>query len=149
VTDALSILVALDLDAHGDTVLEQALRYAKRMNASVDVVHVAPPEPSDFVGYSSGPESVREQVARNLRERHRAVLGMREKITAADVAVGHTLTIQGEISSSIVAEVRRLKPDVLVMGQSHHHRFLQALIKSPTERVLEAIDCVLMIVPTP
>jgi nucleotide-binding universal stress UspA family protein len=146
--DALHMLVALDLDEGGETVLAEALRYAHRMNAVVDIVHVAPPEPADFVGYSPGPDSVRDSVAKRLRKEHSAVVDLREKITQAGVAVGHALTIQGEIFSAVMAEVERLKPNILVMGQSHHRRFLQSLIRNPTEKAVQDIKCVMMIIPT-
>lgn len=146
--DVLHMLVALDLDQHGEVVLTEALHYAYRMNAIVDILHIAPPEPSDFVNYAAGPESVRDSVAKQLRERHHTVIGLREKAEQAGVTVGHTLTIQGEIPDSIIAEARRLKPDVLVMGQSHHRRFLQSLVRSPAEKTVEDVECVVMIIPT-
>jgi nucleotide-binding universal stress UspA family protein len=146
--NALRMLVAVDLDQSGEAVLTEAARYASRMNAVLDLLHVAPPEPSDFVGYAAGPQSVRDSVARHLRETHSAVMGLRNKIEQSGVTVGHALTIQGEVFNAIAEEVRRLKPDLLVMGQSHHHGFFQYLGRSSTQKAVEEIKCVMMIVPT-
>jgi len=38
--------------------------------------------------------------------------------------------------------------DLLVMGQSHHHGFFQYLGRSSTQKAVEEIKCVMMIVPT-
>jgi nucleotide-binding universal stress UspA family protein len=145
-TDPFTMLVALDLDDRGEIVLTEALRIARRMNAVVDVVHVAPPEPSGFIGYEAGPDSVRESVARRLRTEHRMVHGLREKIEAAGVTVGRTLTIQAELAKGIIDEAKRLKPDILVIGHGHHRGLFRP--RSLAEDAIEDLPCTVMVVPT-
>ena len=66
----MKLLVAIDFSDPTDLILRVAERLAKSLDASVWVVHAAEPEP-DFVGYDAGPEVVRGQVAKELREEHR------------------------------------------------------------------------------
>ena len=51
------ILVAVDLKTGTDILLAEAERYSKALNAIVDIIHVAPPDP-DFASYikSNHPE---------------------------------------------------------------------------------------------
>lgn len=145
-SDPFTLLVAVDLDGHGDVVLAEALGIARRMNAVVDVVHVAPPEPSAFIGYDAGPDSVRESVAKHLRGEHRTVLGLRDKIEAAGVVAGRTLTIQGELAEGIMAEAKRLKPNILVVGHGQHGGFFRS--RSLAEVIVEDPPCTVMVVRT-
>ena len=49
------------------------------MKAAIYLLHVEPPDPSDFVSYSAGPESVRDFVAKHLHDAHSAVIALRKK----------------------------------------------------------------------
>jgi len=145
-TNPFTMLVAVDLDDRGEIVLAEALCLARRMNAVVDVVHVAPPEPSGFIGYEAGPDSVRDSVARRLRTEHRMVHGLREKVEAAGVTVGQTLTIQAELTKGVIAEAKRLKPDILAIGHGRHSGLFRS--RSLAEEVIEDLPCTVMVVPT-
>ena len=52
--------------------------------AHVWLVHVAPPDP-DFVGYGTGPEGVRSQVAVEHHERHLKVQDLAERLRSKGV----------------------------------------------------------------
>jgi nucleotide-binding universal stress UspA family protein len=142
------MLVALDLDDGGNKVLQTAIAYARRMDAAIDILHVEPPDTSDFVSYSAGPESVRESVAKHLHEAHSAVAALRNEVERCGIAVRHAITLRGDVFTALQNKVDELKPDLLVLGQSHHHRFFLSFGQSPTERAVANIRCVMMIVPS-
>jgi nucleotide-binding universal stress UspA family protein len=144
--DPFTMLVAVDLDDRGEIVLAEALRLARRMNAIVDIVHVAPPDPSGFIGYEAGPDSVRDSVAKRLRIEHRMVHELREKIEAAGVTAGQTLTIQAELAKGIIAEAKRFKPDILVIGHGRHSGLFRS--RSLADEAIEELPCTVMVVPT-
>jgi nucleotide-binding universal stress UspA family protein len=144
----LHMLVAVDLDDGRNKVLQTAIEYARRMNAVIDLLHVEPPDTSDFVSYSAGPESVRDSIAKSLHEAHSAVDVLRNKVEQCGVAVRHLITLRGEVFTALKNKVDELKPDLLVLGQSHHHRFFLSFEQSPTERAVANIRCVMMIVPS-
>ena len=68
----MSILVAIDLSDKTDKVFQTAEKMAKMIGGTVYLVHVAEPDP-DFVGYAVGPETVREQVAKEFHQQHTAL----------------------------------------------------------------------------
>jgi nucleotide-binding universal stress UspA family protein len=118
------------------------------MDAVIDLLHVAPPDPSDFVSYSAGPESVRESVAKHLHEAHSAVAALRNKVEQSGIAVRHAITLRGDLFTALKNKVDELNSDLLVLGQRHHHRFFLSFEQSPTERAVANIRCVIMIVPS-
>jgi nucleotide-binding universal stress UspA family protein len=142
------MLVALDLNHEGDIVFQTAIDYARRMGAVIDLLHVEPPDPSDFVSYSAGPDSVRDSVAKHLQDAHSAVIALRAKAEQSGVAIRHAMTLRGDVFAAVTNKVDELKPDLLVMGQGHHRRFFLSLGRSPTELAVADIKCVMMIVPT-
>jgi nucleotide-binding universal stress UspA family protein len=142
------MLVALDLDDGGNKVLETAIAYARRMNAIIDILHVEPPDTSDFVSYSAGPESVRESVAQHLKEARSAVADLRKKVEQCGISVRDAITLRGDVFTALKNKVDELKPDLLILGQSHHHRFFLSFEQSPTERAVVNLRCAMMIVPT-
>ena len=63
------ILVAIDLKAGTDRLLAEAQRYGLALNAVVDIIHVAPPDP-DFVGYiknDNPAEKTQDNLIRDFR----------------------------------------------------------------------------------
>src|SRR5271166_2106177 len=54
-SDTFRIVVAVDLKAGTDRLLAEAQRYGRALNAVVDIIHVAAPDP-DFVGYIKSPD---------------------------------------------------------------------------------------------
>jgi len=65
-----NILAAVDFSPISDLVIARASELAQAFGSALWLVHVAAPDP-DFVGYESGPQSVRQTVAAELRDVHR------------------------------------------------------------------------------
>jgi hypothetical protein len=69
------IVVAIDLKAGTRALLAEAKRYGLALNAIVDIIHIAPPDP-DFVGYIKSDDRtektqdnlIRDSEAKVLRE---------------------------------------------------------------------------------
>ena len=109
------------------------------------MIHVAPPEP-EFVGYESGPVSVRDAVAHRLREEHRQLQALDRQLASQGVLVT-SLLIQGYPVEKILAEAARIPADVIVMG-SHGRSLLRHLVVgSVTDGVLRKATCPVLIVP--
>jgi Universal stress protein family len=96
------IVVAIDLKAGTNRLLAKAQRYGLALNAVVDIIHVAPPDP-DFVGYmkSGGPTEktqdnlIRDSQAKALRDEHQQTQNLAAALRAKGVRVERALTVQG------------------------------------------------------
>ena len=150
------ILVAIDLKTGADRLLAEAQRYGHALNAIVDIIHVAPPDPgADFVGYikSNHPEEqtqddmIRKSEAKVLRAEHQQTQAFAATQRGHGVRVDQALTVQGPTLATILAHVRKLNSDLLMLG-SHQHGALYRLWygDTATDAVKQA-PCALLVVP--
>lgn len=140
------LLVPIDFSDVTARVLEQARALAQAFGARVTLLHVAPPDPA-FVGYAAGPDSVRDQVAHDLREEHR-VLGVWHQQLSAVGIEGAALLVQGFPVEKILQEVERLGADLIVMGSHGRSALRHLLVGSVTDGVLREAKCPVLVVPS-
>jgi nucleotide-binding universal stress UspA family protein len=151
--DDYRILVAIDLKTGTDRLLTEAQRYAKALNATVDIVHVGEPDP-EFVPYIKGmtqggrPVDIeRQDKAEELRAEHQQTQALAAGLRAAGVRIDRVLMVQGPIPETILEEVRKLGADLLVLGSHHHsamHRFWHG---DTVADVIKQAPCALLVVP--
>ena len=97
----LKILVAVDLSKATKRVIQVTERIARGMSGEAWVLHVAEAEP-DLVGFDAGPEVVRDQVAKEFREEHKAVQEYADTLRKADIEAT-ALLIRGPIVDTLAA----------------------------------------------
>jgi nucleotide-binding universal stress UspA family protein len=119
------ILVAVDLKSGTDRLLQEVERYGGALNAIIDIIHVAEPDP-DFVGYiksDSLQRQIRDEKAQGFRLDHHETQAIGSKLQASGMRVGQTLTVQGPVLETILDHASRLNANLLMLG-SHHHSTL-------------------------
>jgi nucleotide-binding universal stress UspA family protein len=149
------ILVAIDLKTGTDRLLGEAQRYGQALNATVDIIHVAAPDPY-FVGYIKGaPEEqdsvdrMRKDQAKKLRLEHQQTQAFATRLRATGTRVGQALTVQGPTLATVLEEARKLSADLLILG-SHHHGTLYRLWYGDTATdAAKQPPCALLVVPLP
>ena len=139
------ILVALDLSDATESILAVARRAAKASNASIILLHVAPPDPA-FVGYEAGPEVVRDQVAHEYRDQHRALHALADGLRGEGIETT-PLLIQGEFAKSILREAERLKADFITMGTHGHGAVFDLIVGSVGNAVIRDTTLPVLLVP--
>jgi nucleotide-binding universal stress UspA family protein len=110
----MKLLVAIDFSDPTDLIFRVAKRLAASLNASVWVVHAAEPEP-DFVGYDAGPEVVRGQVAKELRDEHRQLQEYADQLREQDVEAKAILA-QGPTVEVLLELAEKQGSDLIVVG---------------------------------
>jgi nucleotide-binding universal stress UspA family protein len=150
------IVVAIDLKAGTNRLMTEAQRYALALNAVVDIIHVAPPDP-DFVGYiKSGDPSektqdnlIRDSEAKALRDEHQQTQDLAAALRGNGDRVERALTVQGPTLTTILDETRKLGADLLVLG-SHHHSALHRLwFGDIALNATKQAPCSLLVIPLP
>jgi nucleotide-binding universal stress UspA family protein len=139
------LLVAVDFSHHTDHLLEVAKNTARATGAEVSLLHVAEPEPS-FVGYEAGPQVVREQVAQEFREQHRALQEYADGLRSAGVSAT-ALLVQGPTASTILGEAARLNAELIVMGTHGRSAVLDILVGGVSHAVLRETKLPVLLVP--
>ena len=142
---ALKILVAVDLSGATTRVIQVAERIARGMDGEVRVLHVAEAEP-DFVGYDAGPEVVRDQVAREFREEHRAVQAHAGLLREAGVEAS-ALLIKGPIVDTVLHEAARMCADLLIVGSHGFGALYDLLVGSSSRGILKKSTIPVLVVP--
>jgi len=139
------ILVGIDFSDFTPALVEQARRLAAGLAAEVFLVHVAEPEP-DFVGYDVGPQTVRDSVAHHLRQGHRDLQALADRLRADGVATT-ALLVDGAAADTLLSEAHRLGVELLVLGTHGHGRLHRLLLGSVGESVLRRAPCAVLFVP--
>ncbi len=139
-----TILAAVDFSDVTAEIIAEAKRLALALNAELLLLHVEPPEP-DFVGYGAGPQSVRDNVAKDIRHHHQEL----DELAAAlrrDGPRVKELFVQGPIAKKILEKSRQHEARLIVMGSHGHGALRHLLLGSVTEAVLREAPCPLIIV---
>ena len=148
------IVVAIDLKAGTDRLLGEAKRYGLALNAVVNIIHVAAPEP-DFVGYMKSGEpgeasqdnQIRETEAHVLRAEHARTQAFGASLRANGVRVDRALTLQGPILETILDETRKLGADLLILGSHHHSAMHRLWFGDIAVDAAKEPPCALLVIP--
>jgi nucleotide-binding universal stress UspA family protein len=140
-----NILVGVDLQESDQKLLTLAKELAHKFTSRVWIIHVAAPDP-DFVGYTVGPQYIRDTRADELRHEHRQLQSYAKTLEQNAISVD-ALLIQGPTAEMLIAEARKLDIDLLILG-SHKHGFLYDLFVGHTaEQVMKDVNIPVLIVP--
>ena len=141
----MKLLVALDLSHSTHFLTDQVRKLAKAMPSEIWLLYVAEPEP-DFLSYDTGPQTVRDSVAKRFHREHRELQKLAESFRDQDITCA-ALLIQGAIAETIVAEAEKLKVDQILVG-SYSKGFLKRLILGSTcSDVLNRAQIPVLVVP--
>lgn len=138
------LLVCVDHSPVSGLVLEQAQRLLEH-GGSLVVLHVLPADP-EWVGYEVGPQTVRDDVAHDLREaraRTQAVVEeLRERGLDASVR-----TIRGSAVETILEESRAIDATMIVLGAHRGGRLHELIAGSVAAQVIRKADRPVLVVP--
>ena len=143
-----TILVPHDFSAHARSALVEATNLAKRLGASLCLIHVVQP-PTYAYGYGAGPDAD----AFDLNEIHgRAARMLDEVADAIPEAPGrvdrHVLE-GGAIAISIQEAAREFGADMIVMGTHGRTGLAHVFLGSVAERTLRNAPCPVLTVQAP
>lgn len=139
-----NIVVAVDFSDVTERVIEAARELAGAFSAKLWLVHAAAPDP-DFVGYRAGPQTVRDAIATELREEHRQLQRLAAKLRAAGIDAT-ALLVQGPTVQTLLAKVRHLDADHIVIGSHGHGALYRTVLGSVSEGVVHRAECSVTVV---
>jgi len=142
-----NILVPLELknDQIDQQLVDSAIQLAIPFKAKCWVVHVAPPDP-EFVGYEIGPQYIRDELALEFRTEHKKLQAYSEKIKDKG-SDAEGLMIQGATAEMIEEEIKKLKIDLVILG-NRKYGFWEVLFKgSLKDELIEEIQVPILLIP--
>lgn len=139
------ILVPVDFSKVTEAALRTAAALAGPLQAELILLHIAAPDP-EFVGYETGPASVRQAVAHQLAAEHKRLQELQHDLEGKSLRVT-ALLIQGYTVEKILAEAERLPADLIIMGSHGHGGLHHLLMGSVAEGVVRKAPCPVVLVP--
>ena len=139
------ILAAIDFSAQTQSVLNTAEQLAKALNFRLTVLHVAAPDP-DFVGYSVGPQTVRDTRAQALHAERNTIHTIVEDLAGRGIDA-HGLLASGVTIEKIIEEAQRFGCSLIVLGSHGHGAIFDMLMGSTSSGVLRHATCPVVVVP--
>lgn len=140
-----NILVAIDLKGNDQVLIGKATSFAEKFNSKVWIIHIAAPDP-DFVGFSVGPQYIRDSRASELKQEHRQLERFSEALEQQGIA-SEGLLVQGATIEMILEEAEKLKIDLIISGYQDHGFFYKALYGSVSNSLIKASKIPVLIVP--
>lgn len=141
----MKILAALDLAADHSDLLREARTWASGLGATLWLLHVAAPNP-DFVGYETGPDTVRDAIAHQLRVQRVQLEEMAETLRRDGLEVT-ALLVQGPTADTILREADKIGADIILMGTRAHGKLHEWLVGSTSKGVLHKATCPVLLIP--
>lgn len=141
----MKILAAIDFSPVTEQVLATLRLMAATLPAEIRLVHVAPPDP-DFVGYDTGPDVVRGQVAAEHHASHQKLQQFADGLRAQGAEVT-ALMLQGATVATVIAEANRLPAALIVLGSHGHGAVYNMLVGSVAEGIVRASPVPVLLVP--
>lgn len=142
------VLACVDFSPVTPVVVDEAALLARKMGATLHLLHVAAPEPY-LVGYDqNGGAYDRHHRAEELTDEHRRLRELAEQIAGDDLVV-QPIIVPGDTVDTILAEAEKHDSALVVVG-SHGHRALhRLLVGSIAHGLLRKASRPLVVVPAP
>ena len=141
----MNILVAVDLSAATEKILEAARGVAEISGVSMHVLHVIESEP-DYIGYDVDSEFIRGKVAEDFPLEHRGVQTLAEKLQD-DGFDATALLACGPAVATTLKKADSLKAGLIVVGTHGHGAVYDVLIGSYSAGIIRKSRLPVLIVP--
>jgi len=141
----MNILIAVDLSPVTEQVMANARQLVQAMDAHAYLLHAAEPEP-DFVGFDTGPEVVRDQMAAEFRREHRQVQELAESLRSEGLTAT-ALLVQGPIVDTVLKEAERLDAAMIILGSHGHGAVYDLLVGSACEGIVRKSARPVLVIP--
>ncbi|HWU90252.1 MAG TPA: universal stress protein [Kofleriaceae bacterium] len=134
------VLVPIDFSANAEQALDYAAELARKLGATVHLVHAIASLPSAL------PVALTEQMIENLVTEHREALDKLVKTRRTLATFGPPTVEVGDARDTIIGAAKALGADLIVMG-THGRRGLSRMVMgSVAENVLRHAPCPVLII---
>lgn len=142
----MKILVGIDLSDSTEKIILKVEEIAKALSAKLWLLHVAEPDP-DFVGYKTGPQSVRDSISKEFHTEHYQIQEIAKRLRVAGLETT-ALLMQGIAVDTILKEASKLNVDLIVIGSHGRGAIYQLLVGSVCEGILHKSEFPILVIPT-
>jgi nucleotide-binding universal stress UspA family protein len=139
-----NILVAVEFEKKTTRLLKYASELAEKFKSKIWIVHIAAPDP-DFVGNRVGRQYMKQFRTEHLRKEHRTIQAYANNLSKKGLfATG--LLIQGSTVQTLRDEIKKLKIDLIIIG-NHKHNILYRTFNEVTTTAFQKIKVPMLVLP--
>jgi nucleotide-binding universal stress UspA family protein len=142
----MKLLVAVDCSDSTEKVVKKAQEMAKALCAKLWLLHIAQPEP-DFVGFDTGPQSVRDYQAQKFHGEHSQIQAIADQLRKEGIETT-ALLVQGSTVETILKEAKKLDVDMIIVGSHGRNPISELFFGSVSKGVASKSPYPILIVPT-
>jgi nucleotide-binding universal stress UspA family protein len=141
----MNIVAAIDFSEMTQSVVSEAIKFAKAFDAELSVIHVddsAPyfyPRRSDSTAAGKQPETPPQKEEVTLAS-------IRNRLGAEGIQAKYIL-LEGPTASNILKAATKLRADYIIIGSQRHSRFYHLLFGNPSDSIIHHTRCPVLIVP--
>lgn len=140
------ILAAIDFSKVTQAVIDASVKIVKNNAGTLRLLHVAEPPP-DFIGQEVGPQVIRDQKAKEIKEGHRMLTDLAKQIRNEGIIVEEFL-IQGPTVDVILSQAEKFNADLIVLGSHGKNVLERVLMGSTSEGVIHKTKVPVLIIPS-
>jgi nucleotide-binding universal stress UspA family protein len=144
------VLVLLDLSEPTDELLRATTQIVAPAGGEITLLNVACPD-ADFEGDELRQDVSREGIAAELRRRHRRLQEVEASLRFAGLDARSLMvrcsSVRGNPVSKLLAEIDRLRPDLIVVGSRARGALYRLVMGSTTDSVVRHALCPVLLVP--
>jgi nucleotide-binding universal stress UspA family protein len=138
--------ILLCIDFHeSNRLIDIAIEWMKPLKAKLWLIHAAAPDP-DFVGYEPGPQYVRDNRARELKNEHQELTKL-VRIVKEKGVDAEALLIQGPTIEIIIAESKKLHIDLIITGHHEHGFFFKIFNSDTASKLISKSSIPVLVIP--
>lgn len=129
------LLVAYDYTSSSDVAIKLAISIAEKFQSHIWLLHVVEPEP-DFIGYTPGPQNVREQVAIEYHNEHKKLQSLAGELKNRYSNIT-PISAQGAVADTILSQADKKNVDLILIGSTGKSKLKSILLGSVSEYVVK------------
>lgn len=155
-----TLLAAVDFSSATNLVIEQASRFAEKLEARLWILHVATDEAqpavydslqysdysSDLLSMPGDVQLARDLSAEELKREHTELLAISSRLRSSGIDA-HAILLKGDVPRLIVEKASQLEAEIIILGSHGHGMLHKALVGSVSESVIRHAPCSVLIVP--
>lgn len=141
-----NILVAINFEKNASRLIDRAEQFAKAFESKIWILHVAEPDPDDYLGLEAGPQFAQDKRVANRKKEEALVKDLTQKLKEKGFEA-EGLLIPGPTAKTIKKEVKKLNIDMVIAGHQKRNFFYQMFVGNIEQDIIEDLNVPVVLVP--
>lgn len=141
-----NIVVAINREKNAPFLVAKAEEIARAFNSKIWILHVAEPDPDDFLGLEAGPQYAQDERVAKRKSEGALVKKLAASLQEKDLAA-EGLLIEGPTTKTIKQKVSDLHADLVIVGNSTHNFFYQMFVGNIEQEIVGRLKVPVLLVP--